>query len=144
MGGSRRGLGLPAAPRHAMGQPHTPPCPAGAGPGSPDVVVTDPGGRRVEALLEGRGDGAFRCSYRPTAEGTHSVAVTFGGTPIPRSPFAVGVGQGERGAAPQVGPGAHPGEGGCPVAGWGLCPTSGGRPLSRGLSRSRLGSLPHK
>ncbi|XP_061300191.1 LOW QUALITY PROTEIN: filamin-A-like [Pezoporus flaviventris] len=68
---------------------------AGAGPGELEVSIADPSGRRgaLEAPLEPRGDGAFRCSYRPAAEGAHSVHVTYGGVPIPRSPFSVHVGQ---------------------------------------------------
>lgn len=75
---------------------------AGAGPGEVEVSIVDPSGRRgtVEATLEPRGDGTYRCSYRPTAEGPHAVHVAFGGAPIPKSPFNVNVGQGEpRGAA---------------------------------------------
>ena len=88
--------------------------------------MTDPGGRRVEALLEPRGDGAFRCSYRPAVEGNHSVGVSFGGAPIPRSPFVVGVGQGERRGG--LGRG-----GGLPHK-WGDEPEVGGCPISGGLS----------
>ncbi|XP_071657326.1 filamin-A isoform X2 [Patagioenas fasciata] len=68
---------------------------AGAGPGEVEVAIVDPSGRRgaVEPALEPRGDGAFRCSYRPTAEGPHAVHVAFGGAPIPKSPFSVNVGQ---------------------------------------------------
>ncbi|KAM9510776.1 LOW QUALITY PROTEIN: filamin-A-like [Guaruba guarouba] len=67
---------------------------AGAGPGELEVSIVDPSGRRgaLEPLLEPRGDGAFRCSYRPVAEGPHTVHVAFGGAPIPRSPFSVCVG----------------------------------------------------
>uniref|UniRef100_A0A8C3CYC5 Filamin A n=1 Tax=Cairina moschata TaxID=8855 RepID=A0A8C3CYC5_CAIMO len=77
--------------------------PPGAGPGEVEVWVVDPSGRRdvVETTLEARGGGggdgggAQRCTYRPRAEGPHLVHVTFGGAPIPRSPFSVHVGQGE-------------------------------------------------
>ncbi|OWK49541.1 Filamin-A, partial [Lonchura striata] len=67
----------------------------GAGPGEVGVSIVDPSGRRgtPEALLEDRGSGGFRCSYRPQSEGLHLVHVTFGGVPIPRSPFSVTVGQ---------------------------------------------------
>ncbi|XP_041269986.1 filamin-A-like, partial [Onychostruthus taczanowskii] len=84
-------------------------CTAGAGPGEVGVSIVDPSGRRgtPEAVLEDRGSGGFRCSYKPQSEGLHLVHVTFGGVPIPRSPFSVTVGQGEpppqiltRGAAP--------------------------------------------
>ncbi|XP_074991022.1 filamin-A isoform X1 [Calonectris borealis] len=68
---------------------------AGAGPGEVEVFIVDPSGRRgtVEPTLEARGDGTYRCTYRPTAEGPHVVHVAFGGAPIPKSPFSVTVGQ---------------------------------------------------
>uniref|UniRef100_A0A8C3CZJ3 Filamin A n=1 Tax=Cairina moschata TaxID=8855 RepID=A0A8C3CZJ3_CAIMO len=74
--------------------------PPGAGPGEVEVWVVDPSGRRdvVETTLEARGGGggdgggAQRCTYRPRAEGPHLVHVTFGGAPIPRSPFSVHLG----------------------------------------------------
>lgn len=67
-----------------------------------EVFITDPSGRRgtVEPTLEARGDGTYRCTYRPTAEGPHAVHVAFGGAPIPKSPFNVTVGQGEPRGAP--------------------------------------------
>ncbi|XP_014118103.1 PREDICTED: filamin-A [Pseudopodoces humilis] len=70
-------------------------CTAGAGPGEVGVSIVDPSGRRgtPEAVLEDRGSGTFRCSYKPQSEGQHLVHVTFGGVPIPRSPFNVTVGQ---------------------------------------------------
>ncbi|XP_058717511.1 filamin-A isoform X1 [Poecile atricapillus] len=70
-------------------------CTAGAGPGEVGVSIVDPSGRRgtPEAVLEDRGSGTFRCSYKPQSEGQHLVNVTFGGVPIPRSPFNVTVGQ---------------------------------------------------
>ncbi|XP_066031078.1 filamin-A-like isoform X1 [Chamaea fasciata] len=78
-------------------------CTAGAGPGEVGVSIVDPSGRRgtPEAVLEDRGAGSFRCSYKPQSEGPHLVHVTFGGVPIPRSPFSVTVGQGE--TPPQMG-----------------------------------------
>ncbi|XP_039366537.1 filamin-A isoform X1 [Mauremys reevesii] len=68
---------------------------AGAGAGEVEVTVLDPSGRKgtVEQQLEDKGDSTHRCTYRPGAEGTYTVHVTFGGTPIPRSPYTVAVGQ---------------------------------------------------
>uniref|UniRef100_A0A8C0JGP3 Filamin A n=1 Tax=Chelonoidis abingdonii TaxID=106734 RepID=A0A8C0JGP3_CHEAB len=68
---------------------------AGAGAGEVEVTVLDPSGRKgmVEQQLEDKGDSTFRCTYRPGSEGTYTVHVTFGGTPIPRSPYTVAVGQ---------------------------------------------------
>uniref|UniRef100_A0A8C3HVK6 Filamin C n=1 Tax=Chrysemys picta bellii TaxID=8478 RepID=A0A8C3HVK6_CHRPI len=66
---------------------------AGAGTGDVGVVIVDPQGRRdtVEVVLEDKGDSTFRCTYRPVLEGPHTICVTFAGTQIPRSPFAVNV-----------------------------------------------------
>uniref|UniRef100_A0A8C9TG10 Filamin C n=1 Tax=Scleropages formosus TaxID=113540 RepID=A0A8C9TG10_SCLFO len=63
----------------------------GAGEGDVGVVITDPAGKAdtVKPLLEKKGDGVFRCTYRPMQEGPHSVHVTFAGKPIPKSPFPV-------------------------------------------------------
>ncbi|CAG5977724.1 unnamed protein product [Menidia menidia] len=67
---------------------------AGAGTGDVTVAIRDPQGRQnsVEALMEDRGDSSYRCSYRPAQAGPHLLALSFGGAPIPRSPFAVDVG----------------------------------------------------
>uniref|UniRef100_A0A8C8S3S3 Filamin A n=1 Tax=Pelusios castaneus TaxID=367368 RepID=A0A8C8S3S3_9SAUR len=66
---------------------------AGAGVGEVEVTVLDPSGRKVEQQLEDKGDSTYRCTYRPGADGTYTVHVTFGGMPIPRSPYTVVVGQ---------------------------------------------------
>nr|XP_061814514.1 filamin-B-like isoform X1 [Nerophis lumbriciformis] len=68
---------------------------AGAGNGDVTVVIRDPQGRDncVEAMMEDKGDGVFRCTYRPTQAGPHSLVVTFGGAAVPKSPFAVEVAQ---------------------------------------------------
>ncbi|XP_018602917.1 filamin-C-like [Scleropages formosus] len=65
----------------------------GAGEGDVGVVITDPAGKAdtVKPLLEKKGDGVFRCTYRPMQEGPHSVHVTFAGKPIPKSPFPVSI-----------------------------------------------------
>ncbi|XP_077428421.1 filamin B a isoform X1 [Vanacampus margaritifer] len=67
---------------------------AGAGTGDVTVMIKDPQGRdnSVEVMMEDKGDHLYRCTYRPTQAGLHSLAVTFGGTPVPKSPFAVDVG----------------------------------------------------
>uniref|UniRef100_S4R9M1 Calponin-homology (CH) domain-containing protein n=1 Tax=Petromyzon marinus TaxID=7757 RepID=S4R9M1_PETMA len=68
---------------------------AGAGMGDVHVTITDPRGRSdtVDVELEDRGESVFRCAYRAVLEGAHSVAVSYGGTAIPRSPFPVNVAQ---------------------------------------------------
>lgn len=69
----------------------------GAGVGEVEVIIQDPSGRKgtVEQQLEDKGNSTYRCTYKPTLEGTYTIYITFGGMPIPRSPFTVTVGQGE-------------------------------------------------
>uniref|UniRef100_A0A3Q2IAR3 Filamin A n=1 Tax=Equus caballus TaxID=9796 RepID=A0A3Q2IAR3_HORSE len=84
---------------------------AGAGTGEVEVMIQDPAGQKgtVEPQLEARGDSTYRCSYQPTMEGIHMVHVTFAGVPIPRSPYAVTVGQAcNPGACRAVGRGLQP------------------------------------
>ena len=33
----------------------------------------------------------YRCTYKPTAEGKHTISVSYGGQQVPKSPFAVDV-----------------------------------------------------
>ncbi|XP_051932354.1 filamin-B isoform X2 [Hippocampus zosterae] len=67
---------------------------AGAGMGDVTVMIKDPQGRdnSVEVMMEDKGDNLYRCTYRPTQVGLHSLAVTFGDVAVPKSPFAVDVG----------------------------------------------------
>ncbi|XP_063072251.1 filamin-B isoform X2 [Engraulis encrasicolus] len=69
-------------------------CTAGAGVGDVTTVIKDPQGNKntVEAILEDKGDGVFRCTYRPVQAGPHDVSITFGGIAIPKSPFTVNIG----------------------------------------------------
>lgn len=69
----------------------------GAGVGELEVIIQDPTGKKgtVEQQLEDKGNSTYRCSYKPTLEGTYTIYITFGGIPIPRSPYTVTVGQGE-------------------------------------------------
>ncbi|XP_037604615.1 filamin-B [Sebastes umbrosus] len=85
---------------------------AGAGTGDVTAMIKDSQGRQnvVEVMMEDKGDSTYRCTYRPTQAGPHTVAVTFGGVGIPRSPFAVDVG-------PACAPGA------CRATGRGLQPS---------------------
>ncbi|TRY85907.1 hypothetical protein DNTS_011928 [Danionella cerebrum] len=64
---------------------------AGAGDGDVTVVIVDPQNKNntVDVILENKGDNIFRCTYKPLLEGPHTVHVTFGGQPIPNSPFKV-------------------------------------------------------
>ncbi|KAF0034429.1 hypothetical protein F2P81_012187 [Scophthalmus maximus] len=67
---------------------------AGAGKGDVTAMIRDPQGRQntVEAMMEDKGDGVYRCTYRPIQAGPHAVIVTFGGVGVPKSPFSVDVG----------------------------------------------------
>ncbi|XP_078803935.1 filamin-B isoform X4 [Oryzias latipes] len=85
---------------------------AGAGTGDVTAMVRDPQGRQnsVEVMMEDKGDSVYRCTYRPTLPGPHTVSVTFGGVGVPRSPFTV-----------DVGPACTPGA--CRATGRGLQPS---------------------
>ncbi|XP_030585128.1 filamin B a isoform X2 [Archocentrus centrarchus] len=67
---------------------------AGAGSGDVTAMIRDPQGRQntVEVMMEDKGDSLYRCTYRPTQAGPHTVTVTFGGVGVPKSPFSVDVG----------------------------------------------------
>ncbi|XP_010777560.1 filamin-B-like [Notothenia coriiceps] len=67
---------------------------AGAGTGDVTAMIRDPQGRQnvVEVMMEDKGDSTYRCTYKPTQAGPHTVTVSFGGTGIPKSPFSVDVG----------------------------------------------------
>ncbi|KAF1391122.1 hypothetical protein PFLUV_G00038600 [Perca fluviatilis] len=85
---------------------------AGAGTGDVTAMIRDPQGRQnsVEVMMEDKGDSTYRCTYKPTQAGPHTVTVTFGGVGIPRSPFGV-----------DVGPACMPGS--CRATGRGLQPS---------------------
>lgn len=85
---------------------------AGAGTGDVTAIIRDPQGRQntVEVMMEDKGDSTYRCTYKPTQAGLHTVTVTFGGAEIPKCPFNV-----------DVGPACVPGA--CRATGRGLQPT---------------------
>uniref|UniRef100_A0A3Q4HHD8 Filamin B n=1 Tax=Neolamprologus brichardi TaxID=32507 RepID=A0A3Q4HHD8_NEOBR len=85
---------------------------AGAGTGDVTAMIKDPQGRQntVEVMMEDKGDSVYRCTYRPTQGGPHTITVTFGGVGIPKSPFSV-----------DVGPACMPGA--CRATGRGLQPS---------------------
>ncbi|XP_062316362.1 filamin-A isoform X1 [Osmerus eperlanus] len=68
---------------------------AGAGVGEVEVVVVDPAGSReaVACVVEDKGNSSYRCTYKPSQEGAHSIYVTFAGGQISKSPFTVHVGE---------------------------------------------------
>uniref|UniRef100_A0A8C0H3L7 Filamin B n=1 Tax=Chelonoidis abingdonii TaxID=106734 RepID=A0A8C0H3L7_CHEAB len=67
---------------------------AGAGVGDVNVEVEDPQGKNiVELMIEDKGNQVYRCTYKPTQAGPHTVRVTFAGETIPKSPCIVPVGE---------------------------------------------------
>ncbi|XP_067292165.1 filamin-C isoform X1 [Pseudorasbora parva] len=63
----------------------------GAGTGELKVSVKGPGGVEVPVNVRDVGDGVFKCDYCPVKPGKYNVNITWGGQPIPRSPFEVEV-----------------------------------------------------
>ncbi|XP_066504550.1 filamin-C isoform X2 [Hoplias malabaricus] len=64
----------------------------GAGTGELKVTVKGPSGAEVPVKVRDVGDGVYECDYRPTVPGKYTVTITWGGQPVPRSPFEVEVG----------------------------------------------------
>lgn len=69
----------------------------GAGVGEVEVMIMDPAGKKntVTCTIEDKGNSSYRCTYKPTQEGQHTIYVTFAGGPISKSPFTVTVGEGK-------------------------------------------------
>lgn len=69
----------------------------GAGVGEVEVVIMDPAGKKntVACSIEDKGNSSYRCTYKPTQEGQHTIYITFAGGQISKSPFAVNVGEGK-------------------------------------------------
>ncbi|KAI7811689.1 filamin-C [Triplophysa rosa] len=63
----------------------------GAGPGELKVSVKSPGGAEVPVKVRDVDDGVYKCDYCPVHPGKYQVNITWGGQPIPRSPFEVEV-----------------------------------------------------
>ncbi|XP_030279432.1 filamin-A isoform X1 [Sparus aurata] len=68
---------------------------AGAGIGEVEVMIMDPAGKKntVTCNIEDKGNSSYRCTYKPTMEGQHTIYVTFAGGQISKSPFMVTVGE---------------------------------------------------
>ncbi|XP_073724478.1 filamin-C [Misgurnus anguillicaudatus] len=64
----------------------------GAGTGELKVSVKGPGGAEIPVKVRDVGDGVYKCDYCPVHPGKYHVNITWGGQPIPRSPFEVEVG----------------------------------------------------
>lgn len=67
-----------------------------AGKGNPEVIILDPAGREntIPIKLKKEPNGVYTCEYTPIVQGVHSVNVFFANQPIPHSPFAVGIANG--------------------------------------------------
>uniref|UniRef100_A0A673B2V9 Filamin A, alpha (actin binding protein 280) n=1 Tax=Sphaeramia orbicularis TaxID=375764 RepID=A0A673B2V9_9TELE len=70
---------------------------AGAGVGELEVMIMDPAGKKntVPCTIEDKGNSSYRCTYKPTQEGQHTIFVTYAGGQISKSPFTVNVGEGK-------------------------------------------------
>ncbi|XP_053551937.1 filamin-A isoform X2 [Bombina bombina] len=64
----------------------------GAGSGELKVVIKGPKGTEERVKQKDLGDGVYGFEYYPSAPGTYTVTITWGGQNIPRSPFEVKVG----------------------------------------------------
>ncbi|KAM4612801.1 filamin B a [Polymixia lowei] len=64
-----------------------------AGEGPLKITAQDADGHPVDVKVKSKGE-VFSCSYTPTSPLKHTVAITWGGTSVPNSPFRVNVGKG--------------------------------------------------
>uniref|UniRef100_A0A3Q4M2X6 Filamin C, gamma a (actin binding protein 280) n=1 Tax=Neolamprologus brichardi TaxID=32507 RepID=A0A3Q4M2X6_NEOBR len=64
----------------------------GAGSGALSVSVKGPTGAEEQVKVRDVGNGVYECEYYPLKPGKYTVTITWGGQPIPRSPFEVQVG----------------------------------------------------
>uniref|UniRef100_A0A3B3ZQH0 Calponin-homology (CH) domain-containing protein n=1 Tax=Periophthalmus magnuspinnatus TaxID=409849 RepID=A0A3B3ZQH0_9GOBI len=64
----------------------------GAGSGALSVSVRGPTGAEEQVKVRDAGNGVYECEYYPQRPGKYTVTITWGGQPIPRSPFEVEVG----------------------------------------------------
>ncbi|KAG7221104.1 hypothetical protein INR49_017545 [Caranx melampygus] len=65
----------------------------GAGSGALSVLVKGPTGAEEQVKVCNAGNGVYECEYYPLKPGKYTVSITWGGQPIPRSPFDVEVGE---------------------------------------------------
>uniref|UniRef100_A0A8P4GRJ8 Calponin-homology (CH) domain-containing protein n=1 Tax=Dicentrarchus labrax TaxID=13489 RepID=A0A8P4GRJ8_DICLA len=63
----------------------------GAGSGELNVSVKGPNGGEEQVKVRDAGNGVYECEYYPLKPGKYTVNITWGGQPIPRSPFEVEV-----------------------------------------------------
>lgn len=69
-----------------------------AGKGAPEVIILDPAGKEntIPIKIKKEPNGVYVCDYTPIVQGVHSVNVFFANQPVPRSPFAVGIANGNQ------------------------------------------------
>ena len=80
---------------------------AAGGSGRPVVSVASPEGP-IECSCEDNKNGSFSCGYIPTAPGTYTVSVNYGGKPAAKSPYQVNIVPGaDAGACRAYGPGVE-------------------------------------
>uniref|UniRef100_A0A672LH02 Filamin B n=1 Tax=Sinocyclocheilus grahami TaxID=75366 RepID=A0A672LH02_SINGR len=56
--------------------------------------VKNPSGAATDCVISDNGDGTYNVEYTPFENGVHSVEVLYDDTPVQKSPFQVGVGEG--------------------------------------------------
>ncbi|XP_051528401.1 filamin-B [Myxocyprinus asiaticus] len=56
--------------------------------------VTNPSGAATDCIISDNRDGTYNVEYTPFENGVHSVEILYDETPVPKSPFQVGVGEG--------------------------------------------------
>ncbi|CAM4731422.1 unnamed protein product [Leuciscus chuanchicus] len=56
--------------------------------------VKNPSGASTDCAISDNGDGTYNVEYTPFENGVHSVEILYDETPVPKSPFQVGVGEG--------------------------------------------------
>ncbi|XP_057217396.1 filamin-B isoform X2 [Triplophysa rosa] len=65
-----------------------------AGHGPLKILAQDADGAPVDVKVRSKGENVYSCSYTPTSAVKHTLAVTWGGVSVPKSPFRVNVGKG--------------------------------------------------
>ncbi|CAK6970914.1 filamin-A isoform X1 [Scomber scombrus] len=58
------------------------------------TLISNPSGSHTDALITDLRDGTYSVEYTPYEEGPHNVEVCYDGSPVPKSPFRVGVTEG--------------------------------------------------
>ncbi|XP_043934724.1 filamin-B isoform X2 [Protopterus annectens] len=90
-----KGPGLEATGNIANKQTYFDIYTAGAGMGDVSVVIVDPQGKNntVEVMIEDKGNSMYRCTYKPTLAGPHTINILFAEVAIPKSPHSVIIGE---------------------------------------------------